>query len=270
MTLRPESSVAVALDAFGEPVFPNCGNGPVRHRTPEELGLPRVVPDAPAPRRVLDVRPDWSGMRKVRRNVTMRERKLKRDRPRTMETLRAPQTLRATETRPAPVVVRGGEEVVLPARAVMGAEMIGLGPGKEEEARVAKSKMDSAALAELREKLVADSKNMPAAEVAKKHGVPVWRVHDARWQVRMRAGKTARNSLNPSLALARPVNGDAPMDRGVAEAGFAALARLEAGRTPVEIRLCVTADELAAIAAKLNAEQRATALGAALKALLLG
>src|SRR6185312_12065940 len=138
MTLRPESSVAVALDAFGEPVFPNCGNGPVRHRTPEELGLPRVVPDAPAPRRVLDVRPDWSGMRKVRRNVTMRERKLKRDRPRTMETLRAPQTLRATEARPAPVVVRGGEEVVLPARAVMGAEMIGLGPGKEEESRAAK------------------------------------------------------------------------------------------------------------------------------------
>lgn len=100
-------------------------------------------------------------------------------------------------------------------------------------------------------------------------GEPVWRVYDARSLAR-RKGKPGAPSQNPSLALARPVNADEPLDGGVAEAGFAALAPVGTGMTPVEIRVRVTADELAAIAAKLNAAQRATALGAALKALLLG
>lgn len=43
---RPESSVSPTLDEYGEVCFPGSGNGAVIHRTPEELGIPRVVSDA--------------------------------------------------------------------------------------------------------------------------------------------------------------------------------------------------------------------------------
>lgn len=45
--LRPESSVSCAYNEWGEEVFAGDRSGPVIHRKPEELGIPRVVADAP-------------------------------------------------------------------------------------------------------------------------------------------------------------------------------------------------------------------------------
>jgi hypothetical protein len=47
MTLRPESSVSAGIDEYGELVFACDRPGPVIHRTPEELGIERTVPDVP-------------------------------------------------------------------------------------------------------------------------------------------------------------------------------------------------------------------------------
>jgi len=52
MDFRENSSVAPRRDEFGELVFGSDCNGPVIHRTPEELGLARVVKDAMPPRQV--------------------------------------------------------------------------------------------------------------------------------------------------------------------------------------------------------------------------
>jgi hypothetical protein len=53
MTWRPESSVSSGTDEYGELVFACDQHGPVVHRTPEELGIPRVVADRPATRKTL-------------------------------------------------------------------------------------------------------------------------------------------------------------------------------------------------------------------------
>lgn len=41
--LRPESSLSSFINEFGEEVFAGDRPGPVIHRTPEELGIPRTV-----------------------------------------------------------------------------------------------------------------------------------------------------------------------------------------------------------------------------------
>jgi hypothetical protein len=45
MRLRPESSVSPDTDEYGELCFPGVNHGQVVHRTPEELGISRVVVD---------------------------------------------------------------------------------------------------------------------------------------------------------------------------------------------------------------------------------
>lgn len=62
LTLRPKSSVAVGFNEDGEMVFTCDGHGPVIHRTPEELGLPRTVADCAGENR-RSVRPDAYGPR---------------------------------------------------------------------------------------------------------------------------------------------------------------------------------------------------------------
>lgn len=73
--LRPESSVSVAINEWGEEVFAGDAPGPVIHRTPEELGLARVVPHVPPPPR-LTIRPDFD---ERPRRGSMREAGVKRD-----------------------------------------------------------------------------------------------------------------------------------------------------------------------------------------------
>jgi hypothetical protein len=57
---RPESSVSVGLNDLGEEVFGGDRPGPVRRRTPEELGIPRVIADR-QPGRLMPYAPnaDW-------------------------------------------------------------------------------------------------------------------------------------------------------------------------------------------------------------------
>lgn len=50
MVLRPESSVGAAMNENGELVFAVDHRAHVVHRTPEELGIPRTIPDRPAAR----------------------------------------------------------------------------------------------------------------------------------------------------------------------------------------------------------------------------
>ena len=77
MIERPESSVSAGVDEYGELVFACDRHGPVIYRTPEELGVPRVVRDIPAPRKTL--RPDWSAPSYTRQSP-MRLARVKRDR----------------------------------------------------------------------------------------------------------------------------------------------------------------------------------------------
>lgn len=74
---REGSAVQMERDVYGDVQEPGFV-GPVVERTPEELGLPRVVPDAPAPRPVRTVSPDH-GVRQPRSTIS--ERRLRRDRP---------------------------------------------------------------------------------------------------------------------------------------------------------------------------------------------
>lgn len=80
--LRPESSLSIAKDEYGNLVWAGDRSGPVIHRTPEELGIPRVIP--PDPPRRKEIRPDFvdssrlsSGMRAaVRDKPRQQERRI--------------------------------------------------------------------------------------------------------------------------------------------------------------------------------------------------
>jgi hypothetical protein len=75
LTVREESSLAPALDCFGELIWPNEIPKAVIHYTPEELGIPRVVMEAPRPR-VISVDPHWDeNSRRRVRTQTDRSRK---------------------------------------------------------------------------------------------------------------------------------------------------------------------------------------------------
>ena len=56
--LRSDSSVSPAFNVFGDISFPNELPKPVIHRTPEELGIPRVVPDIKPPSLPRNISPD--------------------------------------------------------------------------------------------------------------------------------------------------------------------------------------------------------------------
>lgn len=60
MALRPESSVSVGKNVDGELVFSCDCSGPVVHRTPEELGIPRVIADTPPARALPHLWPHWN------------------------------------------------------------------------------------------------------------------------------------------------------------------------------------------------------------------
>jgi hypothetical protein len=75
MTLRPESSVSVEMDEYGELVFAGDRPGPVIHRTPEELGIPRVI-KAPKPieKAAVDIRAARAEAQKLQRDVEQRRK----------------------------------------------------------------------------------------------------------------------------------------------------------------------------------------------------
>lgn len=103
---RESSAVTIEQNVWGE-VFDVGTVSDVVHRTPEELGVPRTVPDvspAPEPRRGLSV--DWGP---ARSRGTMSAKRVRKDVP---------------AARPVPLRVIRGVEVRMPAEACMGAEML--------------------------------------------------------------------------------------------------------------------------------------------------
>ena len=79
---REESSLAPAFNAFGDISFPGEMPGPVIYRTPEQLGIPRVVPDVkPAPI-LRNISPD--PVRQDRTTIARAGAKLDKPRPRAL------------------------------------------------------------------------------------------------------------------------------------------------------------------------------------------
>jgi len=74
---RSESSVVPAFNVFREMIWPGELPKPVVHRTPEELGIPRVVADRPEIP-VSKLKPDFAD---CGRRGTMSVKKLKKDAP---------------------------------------------------------------------------------------------------------------------------------------------------------------------------------------------
>lgn len=100
---REESNTRVEMNEFGELYFAGDAPGPVIHRTPEELGLPRVIPAQPPPLKLINA--DWQPPAPS----TVRTRRMKRD------------PVRRGRYRVAPREIQG-VEVVLPPHAVMGGD----------------------------------------------------------------------------------------------------------------------------------------------------
>lgn len=260
MMLRPESSVSCALDEFGEPNFPNCGSGPVIRRTPEELGIPRTVKDAAAPRR-RDLLPDRDPPPRGRgHSSTIGALRLRRDRP-------------------TPVRVVRGVQVRMPACSVMGAEMIdgfaAEAAGKTEGEQVA----GRAASAERDARMLADMASMSVDQVAAKYGVSKATVYDVRYKAR-KAGRDvpgavpevvanggARRTARKPAALARTIDVD-PQREGTASALLGSPPRACATVCAVSVEL--SAQEVSRIFARLNSAQQTAFVSAGLKAALLG
>lgn len=258
MPLRPESSVSVGFDEFGELVFDGDKPGPVLHRTPEELGIPRELKDVP---RV----PSWfkpqrdTGPGSAGRSLAVRKvaRKMQELRPR----------------------VIGGELVAMAAGAMMGAEPLGGFIAERRETRGVKvDRRQPAFTADQELQLVADAKTMNIDELAKKHSIKQWKVyavlkaHGAK-SVRKPMGTGARKGVKGralvpaarrAAASARAVEID-PGRPGSASALIDALARADDER----LEIGFTVREVATILGRLDGARRAAFLAAGIKAALL-
>lgn len=107
MAVRPESSVSLELNGYGEIEFACDRPGPVIHRTPEELGIAREVKEV-QPRG-----PSW-----FKPSPDFGRGSLARDVRRRAKPAKASVSADVEE----PLRVIGGEAVRMPVRAVMGAE----------------------------------------------------------------------------------------------------------------------------------------------------
>lgn len=209
--LRPESSVSPTKDEYGEIVFPGCGNGAVIHRTPEELGIPRVVSDAPKfvlPHLAAIVAAAPEALRTARWQTGA-----------TLETIERRLGLRSAEPRKAkrqrdsldgvkPRVVIGasgrGVEVRMSAHAVMGAELIDVlaadpepekAPAGEEEKVKVMPNNSFDMQSEVNRKIVAAPVETPARVLAKELGCQASRVYGVRSQA-YREGSLQKRSAS--------------------------------------------------------------------------
>lgn len=281
---RPESSVSPTLDEYGQVCFPGSGSGAVIHRTPEELGIPRVVRDAPefvGPEISAVVAATPEALRAARwptgATLETMERKLglRAVGPRKVEP-RGARPSRDSLKGVKPRVVRG-VEVRMSAHAVMGAELIdGLAaesqPAEKEKVEEMPRGTFSRPTNELKLKVLAE----PDAEVADlvarlgatKSQVYNWR-HEARKKDGASAGK--KNGSRPKKILAdrAPAKQLAAAGPGYGPALSLALARHDS-RAVRTIRLDLSEMEVATLVGKLNGEQRGAFLAAGLKAAILG
>ncbi len=128
-----KSSVSPSFDEFGELVFACDGPGPVIHRTPEELGIPRVVVDAPRTmswtRPSSDTGPGSLGRngqrQRARATIAGTMQQNRESAMRSVErinTVSKAASLAAKKMLEAELRVVGGEPVLMPPGATMGAE----------------------------------------------------------------------------------------------------------------------------------------------------
>jgi hypothetical protein len=262
--LRPESSVSVVFDEWGVMGFAGDRPSPVVHRTPEELGIPRVIP--PDPPRRLSVWPSEWPAESARTARSYAERfGQKRLKSRSETVSLGAETVELRTIR--------GVEVRMPANAQMGAEMIDL--IAKEENDVNKYDLEEAA----NRKIVAAPVSTPAAVLAAELGVAISRVYGVR-SMAYRTGKLIKRSASDlgkaahrgtaakKAVAVRTIEVDAKRP-GTASALINALARRDAA-TAVTVRLELTEGEVVGLIAKLSGEQRAAFLAAGIKAAILG
>lgn len=291
--LRPESSVAVRRDEYGDVQFACDGNGPVISRTPEELGIPRVLPPDESTKRLSIWPAEWPA--EASRAAKKHAERYGESRG-VLDGALATRKRASASVRPdAPLRTIRGVDVRLPAHAVMGAEMIDLLAAEAsaeasvsvgaEEKQMPLGKYGVKTPPEIAEKIVNDPDGLKVHELAAKYGVSVSTVSALRVRAKKaRAGETpppkrvgrapgSGGSSNSSAALAPAGTGLArgidvdPQRPGTAAALIEALQRHDAA---VAIRFEMTPPEVAAVFARLDGEKRQAFLSAGLKAALLG
>ncbi len=261
MALRPESSVSVEINAEGELVFACDRPGPVRHYTPDELGLPRVVRDMPASRS----QPLYSLIDAQRTCAieTSRRRGLARMHAMLAQKARQPIVLPAPAHEEQPQILCCAEE-----RAAQDDSQ-----GKVEGEDAMPRGQFERPTNELKAKVLAEP-DMPASELAKKTGASKSQIYNWRYEARAKSdGRKQGRAKRPATTRAlKPVALQTidvdPSRPGTADALIGALARQDAA-TATAVRIELTQGEVAALVGKLSAEQRAVFLAAGLRAALL-
>lgn len=247
MVLRPESSVSVGLNEHGELQFPCDLAGPVIHRTPEELGIPRVIPDVPV--RVLpNVRPDFEDEKRIRSQS--RRIGVKRDAPRRE---RCVMPVREEQQQEQPQILRGAQDD-RPKSVEGEGEM----PGRTPD--------------DVRKQILAAASELSVEGLRKKFGLSWLTVKT----ILDEAGVEAKSGVKPGprakekegTALQRTIDVD-PKREGTAAALIGALARRDAATAPA-VRIELTQAEVAEFVGRLSDAQRGAFLAAGLKAAILG
>jgi hypothetical protein len=282
--VRPEE--LYAMDSAGSPP-------PIVSRTPEELGIPRVVSTVPA-LTSLEMAGLVEGLPEALKtarwpagaDLAMMERRLglRASEPRKVEPRKASEdSLKGVKTRTVIDSHGRGVRVRMIAHAVMGAEMIDEFAAEAAKEAKCKSVQGESVTnnfdmtSELNQKIAAEPVTTRAAEIAASLNVPVSRVYGIRCQMR-REGKLAGRGKRQAQAAKKPGTKLAatvrrveidPQRPGTAAALIDALAKRDAaGATAVRLEL--TAGEVALLVGKLNDEQRGAFLAAGLKAAILG
>lgn len=257
MRQRPESSVSPDMDEYGELCFPQAqAHGPVIHRTPEELGLSRVCGEG-------EVKPSWyardeiSPLMKVRVALSMQPR--------------------VVSAKPKTQVI-GGEEVRLPAGAVMGAEMID--PFARKVEQESKQEGEDETMRgqrpsdEVKRQICAEPETLTGAALEQKYGVTA----ESCKAIRKKAGlATAKGKFGPSR---RPPGGwTAPAKAGMPKASATYAQAVHRGhdllKPPVcaeaemvKIELVFTREEYSDLLSRLSVAQFSAVVSGGIKELL--
>jgi hypothetical protein len=266
-TRRSESSVRVELDAFGQPTFPGCASGPVIHRTPEELGIPRTVADAEPER--LRIWPDWGERGKQRWNGGMGGNYVGRVELGVQQRIVADRAggMKLGELK---AKYRLGLNSVTKILKAAGVTRMKQELKKKEVAQMPLGKYGQKTPPEIAAKIVANEENLAAAELAAKYEVSTSTVG----LLRKKAGATG--PYKKKRGAAQLIDVDPKRSSGAA-ALLNALAKSDAKHGVVSpkngggiiVNLHLTDAEVCAVLAQMNQEKRAAFFAAGLRAALL-
>lgn len=255
MSLRPESSVSLDVDEYGEIAFMGEAPGPVVRRTPEELGLSRVVQDE-APGKLMPWI-DQSAVWKVRRNREFADSGAQQAARETLE--RLDRELSAEPER---------EEVRAELKAVAVAAQVEKPKEKKEKAMPIKSLITQEQIAAI--KAAPDERPV---DLAKRLGVAQYQVFYFRDKFRKQAGVRpvtvdpkrpgAQASIDRALARVDQATHSGPAIDKIVEAAVR-------DASPVAmVKLELTMDEARGLMVKLSEAQGVAFFQAGLRAALL-